>query len=234
MQVVEVPSPPRRTRNAAATRAHILAVARAEFVAHGLSGARMDCIASACAVNKSLLYHYFGSKEDLYLAVIEDIWVSLRANQRDAELLALPPEQAMRRLVTNTFDHFVATPELIRLMSVENIHNARHLQRSTVVKPLYGNLLDTLQTILKRGQSEGIFRRKVDVIDLYLSISGLAYFFLSNQHTLSWLLDRTLVTPRRVAARRRHVVDMVLAYLVHPQPEGQDVPAAQSGERRQG
>jgi TetR/AcrR family transcriptional regulator len=234
MQAVEVPSPPRRTRNAAATRAHILAVAQAEFVAHGLSGARMDRIAAASAVNKNLLYHYFGSKEDLYLEVIEEIWAGLRANQRDEELLALPPEQAMRRLVTNTFDHFVATPELIRLMSVENIHNARNLRRSTVVRPLYGNLLDTLRTILRRGQSEGIFRRKVDVIDLYLSISGLAYFFLSNQHTLSWLLDRPLVTPRRVAARRRHVADMVLAYLVHPQPEGQDGAATQSGGRRLG
>ncbi len=234
MEVVEVPFTPRRPRNAAVTRAHILAIAQAEFVAHGLSGARMDRIAASCAVNKNLLYHYFGSKEDLYLAVIEGIWAGLRANQRDDELLALPPEPAMRRLVTNTFDHFVATPELIRLMSVENIHYARNLRRSTVVKPLYGNLLDTLQTILKRGQSEGIFRRKVDVIDLYLSISGLAYFFLSNQHTLSWLLDRPLVTPRRVAARRRHVADMVLAYLVHPQPEGQDVPAAQSDQRRQG
>ncbi len=234
MQAVEVPSPPRRPRNAAATRAHILAVAQAEFVAHGLSGARMDRIAAASAVNKNLLYHYFGSKEDLYLEVIEAIWAGLRANQRDEELLALPPELAMRRLVTNTFDHFVATPELIRLMSVENIHNARNLRRSTVVRPLYGNLLDTLRTILRRGQSEGIFRRKVDVIDLYLSISGLAYFFLSNQHTLSWLLDRPLVTPRRVAARRRHVTDMVLAYLVHPQPEGQVGAAKQSGGRRLG
>ncbi len=227
-------TPPRRTRNAAATRAHILAVAQAEFVDHGLSGARMDRIATACAVNKNLLYHYFGSKEDLYLAVIEAIWAGLRAHQRDDELLALPPDQAMRRLVTNTFDHFVATPELIRLMSVENIHYARNLRRSTTVKPLYGDLLDTLRTILQRGQSEGMFRPGVDVIDLYLSISGLAYFFLSNQHTLSWLLDRPLVTPRRVAARRRHVVDMVLAYLVHPSPDGQDMPAAQSGERRQG
>jgi TetR/AcrR family transcriptional regulator len=234
MQVVEAPSPARRARNAAATRAHILTVAQAEFVAHGLSGARMDRIAATCAVNKNLLYHYFGSKEDLYLAVIEAIWSGLRASQRDEELVALPPEQAMRRLVTNTFDHFVATPELIRLMSVENIHYARNLRRSKAVKPLYGNLLGTLRTILRRGQSEGIFRRKVDVIDLYLSISGLAYFFLSNQYTLSWLLDRPLVTPRRVAARRRHVVDMVLAYLVHPSPEGQDVPVAQSGEGRLG
>ncbi len=234
MQVIAAREPPRRARNAAATRAHLHPVAQAEFVAHGLSGARMDRIAETCAVNKNLLYHYFGSKEDLYLSVIEGIWAGLRANQHDDELMAMPPERAMRRLVTNTFDHFVATPELIRLMSVENIHYARNLRRSTAVKPLYGNLLDTLQTILRRGQSEGIFRRKVDVIDLYLSISGLAYFFLSNQYTLSWLLDRPLVTPRRVAARRRHVVDMVLAYLVHPSSEGQNMLAAQSGEGRKG
>ena len=234
MQAAAAPSSVRRTRNAAATRARILAVAQAEFVAHGLSGARMDRIAETSGVNKNLLYHYFGSKDDLYLEVIEGIWMGLRANQRDEELLALPPERAMRQLVINTFDHFVATPDLIRLMSVENIHNARNLMRSTVVKPLYANLLGTLETILRRGQAAGVFRRKVDVIDLYLSISGLAYFFLSNQHTLSWLLDRTLVTPRRIAARRRHMADMVLAYLMHPPPEEQDGTAARSNDRRRG
>ena len=67
--------------------------------------------------------------------------------------------------------------------------------------------------LLKRGQEEGVFRANVDAVDLYLSISGLAYFFLSNQHTLSWLLDRDLAARRRVLKRRQHVVEMVLSYL---------------------
>jgi TetR/AcrR family transcriptional regulator len=98
-------------------------------------------------------------------------------------------------------------------MSIENIHYGEHLKRSGSTKSLYSGLLDTIRILLKRGQQEGVFRANVDPVDLYLSISGLAYFFLSNQHTLSWLLDRDLAARRRVLKRRGHVVEMVLAYL---------------------
>lgn len=211
--------PARQTRNAEATRARILETARVEFVTHGLNGARVDRIAEQSGVNKNLIYHYFGSKDDLYLEVLEGIYAGLRARQEDESLRDLPPVEAMRRLVANTFDHFVATPDLIRLMSIENIHYAANLKRSTGVKPLYRGLLDTISHILKRGQAEGVFRAEVDPADLYLSISGLAYFFLSNQHTLSWLLDRDLVGTKRVATRRQHVVTMVLSYLTHISPD---------------
>ncbi len=108
---------------------------------------------------------------------------------RDRHLRELSPIEGIRRLVEITFDHFVATPDLIRLMSVENIHFGKYLRRSQSVKPLYRDLLETLEILLRLGQDEGCFRPEVDAVDLYLSISGLAYFFLSNQHTLSWLLD---------------------------------------------
>lgn len=214
-----LPKAAKQTRNAEATRARILATARIEFVTHGLNGARVDRIAELSSVNKNLIYHYFGSKDDLYLEVLEGIYAGLRARQEDESLRDLAPVEAMSRLVANTFDHFTATPDLIRLMSVENIHYAANLKRSTSVKPLYRGLLDTIEHILERGQAEGAFRQNVDAADLYLSISGLAYFFLSNQHTLSWLLDRDLVARRRVATRRQHVVQMVLSYLTHISPD---------------
>jgi TetR/AcrR family transcriptional regulator len=216
----EVAEPPQKvTRNAEGSRARILAAARVEFVTYGLNGARVDRIAEQSGVNKNLIYHHFGSKEGLYLDVLEGIYAGLRARQRDEDLRDLPPVEGMSRLVANTFEHFVATPDLIRLMSIENIHYAQHLKRSTTVKPLYRGLLDTIEAILRRGQAEGRFRRNVDAVDLYLSISGLAYFFLSNQHTLSWLLDRDFVARRRVSKRRQHVVDMVLSYLTHIPPD---------------
>jgi TetR/AcrR family transcriptional regulator len=200
-------------RNPEASRARILDAARIEFVSYGLSGGRVDRIAAQSGVNKNLIYHYFGSKDALYLEVLERIYADLRARQQDEDLRGLPPVEGMKRLVSSTFDHFVATPDLIRLMSIENIHYGEHLKRSKSTRPLYGGLLDTIRILLKRGQQEGLFRANVDPVDLYLSISGLAYFFLSNQHTLSWLLDRDLAARRRVLKRRAHVVEMVLAYL---------------------
>ena len=208
--------PVKAVRNAEASRVKILDAARIEFVSHGLSGARVDRIAAQSGVNKNLIYHYFGSKDVLYLAVLERIYSGLRSSQDDNDLRELPPVEGMRKLVGNTFDHFVATPDLIRLMSVENIHYGVHLKTSKTVKPLYRGLLDTIRILLKRGQDKGVFQADVDPIDLYLSISGLAYFFLSNQHTLSWLLDHNLASRRRVAKRREHVIDMVLSYLTQP------------------
>lgn len=211
--------PVKATRNAEASRIKILDAARIEFVSHGLNGARVDRIAAQSGVNKNLIYHYFGSKGALYLAVLERIYTGLRSSQHDQELRQLPPVEGMRCLVGNTFDHFVATPDLIRLMSVENIHYGEHLKTSKTVKPLYRGLLDTIRILLKRGQDEGVFRADVDPVDLYLSISGLAYFFLSNQHTLSWLLDHNLASRQRVAKRREHVIAMVLSYLTRRAPE---------------
>jgi TetR/AcrR family transcriptional regulator len=208
------------TRNPRASRARILEAARNEFVAYGLSGARVDRIAHDSGVNKNLIYHYFGSKDALYLAVLEGIYAGLRERQRDEDLRELPPVEGIRRLVESTFDHFVATPELIRLMSVENIHFGEYLKRSRSIKPLYSGLLDTIEILLKRGQAAGTFRPDVDAVDLYLSISGLAYFFLSNQHTLSWLLDRDLAARRRVNKRRQHVVEVVLGYLLGSSLDG--------------
>ena len=214
--------PSKIVRNPEASRARILEAARIEFVSYGLSGGRVDRIAAQSAVNKNLIYHYFGSKDALYLAVLERIYADLRASQQDQDLRNLPPVEGMKRLVSSTFDHFVATPDLIRLMSIENIHYGEHLKRSASTRPLYSGLLDTIRILLKRGQQEGVFRANVDPVDLYLSISGLAYFFLSNQHTLSWLLDRDLAARRRVLKRRAHVVEMVLAYLTQASSSGAD------------
>jgi TetR/AcrR family transcriptional regulator len=218
MKLDVTPRPPKIVRNAEASRAKILDAARIEFVTYGLSGGRVDRIAEASGVNKNLIYHYFGSKDALYLEVLERIYADLRARQQDEDLRDLAPVEGMKRLVSSTFDHFVATPDLIRLMSIENIHYAEHLKNSRTTKQLYGGLLDTIRILLKRGQQQGVFRGNVDAIDLYLSISGLAYFFLSNQHTLSWLLDRDLAARRRVQKRRQHVVEMVLSYLTQISP----------------
>jgi TetR/AcrR family transcriptional regulator len=193
----------------------ILSAAQDEFSEFGLNGARIDRIAKRAGASKNLIYHYFGSKDRLYLAVLESIYRQMRQEQDDLALRELPPVEGMRKLVANTFDHFARTPALIRLMSVENIHFAKHLRKSTSVKPLYGPLLETIRILLAKGQAAGVFGKNVDVVDLYISVSGLAYFYLSNRHSLSWIFDQPLDEPRRLKQRRKHVVDVILGYLQH-------------------
>lgn len=131
-----------------------------------MNGARIDRIAKQVSASKNLIYHYFGSKERLYIAVLENICRQMRQQQDDVTLRRLPPVEGMRRLVANTFDHFARTPALIRLMNVENIHFAKHLRKSASVKPLYGPLLETISALLEQGQKAGVFRKNVDVVDL--------------------------------------------------------------------
>lgn len=200
-------------RDPVLTRKLILSAASDEFAANGLNGARVDWIVKRTGAAKNLIYHYFGSKEGLYLAVLESTYERMREGQKDLNAQALSPIEGMRALVANTFDHFVQSPALIRIMSIENIHYARHLKKSKTVRPLYAPLLRSIRTLLARGQHEGVFREDVDPVDLYISIAGLSYFYLSNQHSLSWIFRQRFAGARRLAKRRAHIVDMIMGYL---------------------
>ena len=195
------------------TKTLILSAAQDEFAQYGLNGARVDRIAKRVGASKNLIYHYFGNKDRLYLIVLEEIYRRMRKDQQDLVLHSRPPVEGMRSLVANTFQHFTRAPALIRLMSIENIHHARHLKKSTSVKPLYKPLLKTIRSLLASGQAAGVFRKDVDAVDLYISIAGLAYFYLSNQYSLSWIFDQNFDEPKRLRQRQQHVVDVILGYL---------------------
>ena len=194
------PKPGRSTRNAGGQPRQDPGCRQDRIRCRMASAARASTASpSRAGVNKNLIYHYFGSKDALYLAVLERIYADLRASQQDQDLRRLPPVEGMKRLVSNTFDHFVATPDLIRLMSIENIHYgaASEDARSASSRSIAACSTPSgfCSSAARKRACSGA---NVDPVDLYLSISGLAYFFLSNQHTLSWLLDRDLAARRRV------------------------------------
>ena len=76
----------------------------------------------------------------------------------------------------------------------ENFHRGKHLRKSKLTKDSYSGLLDKLSQLLKQGEKAGDFRPAVDAAELYVSISALAYHYLSNRYTLAYLLDRKLST----------------------------------------
>ena len=200
-------------RDAAATRARILAAALAEFADKGLAGARVDAIAASARSNKRMIYYYFGGKEPLYLAVLEEAYADLRASEAALELSRLPPDEAMRALVEFKFDYFQAHPELIRLLTNENVHHARHLRRSKRLRDLHVSLVERIGALLRAGSAAGVFRRNVDPLQLYMSIAALSYFYFSNRATLSTAFGEDLHTQRAAASRRSHAVDVIAGYL---------------------
>jgi TetR/AcrR family transcriptional regulator len=200
-------------RDAASSRRLLLASARAAFAAKGLMGARVEEIAREAGLNKQLVYHYFGSKDDLYLAVLERVYGEIREQEHRLSLADLPPDEAMTKLVLFSFDYLAAHPEFIALLNDENAQGARHLQRSRRVHEMHSPLIQLLRQTLSQGAATGLFRGDIDPLQLYVSIAGLAYFYFSNNRTLSAIFGRDLSSPRAIAARRRHVLDFVMAAL---------------------
>lgn len=200
-------------RNPAATRRKLLAAARHEFAENGLAGARVDEIAARAGVNKQLVYHYFGDKDALYLAVLEWVYEEIRDQERELNLEGLPPEQAIRKLIESSFDHLAAHPDFIVLLNDENRGGARHVRRSKRLEAMHSPLVSIVSKILSEGVRNGTFRRGINPLHLYISIAGLSYFFFSNTPTLSAIFGRNLGSPAAKRARRKHVVDLVMQAL---------------------
>jgi len=192
------------------TREAILVAAQDEFAAKGLAGGRVNVIARNSGANKRMIYHYFGSKDGLYLAALERVYEGLRGEERTLHLDHLAPEVAIRRLVEFNFDYSRAHPELISLINNENLHRARHLRKSKKVRDLHSPFVKLIRDILKRGVAKGVFRRGLDPVDVYITIAAVGYFFLSNNWTLSAIFGRNLAAEQAVRGRRRHNVDMIL------------------------
>ncbi len=202
-----------RTRDPARARAAILAAATEVFAAQGLGGARDDEIARRAGCNKALLYHYFGNKEALYLAVLEATYERIRSAEAALDLERLDPHEAMTRLVDFTWRYFQDHPEFIHLVNTENLYQAKHLAASEGVHELHHPLVERIRDILVRGVERSEFRAGVDPVQLYITIASLGYFYLSNAPTLGVVFSRNLLSARALGARRRHIQEVVTGFL---------------------
>jgi len=208
------PAPEERLRDADRSQAIILAAARGEFAEYGLGGARMDRIAERAGLNKRLIYYYFDDKEKLFQAVLEQAYRDIREQENTLHLLDLEPAAAVRRLIEFTWNYYLEHPEFITLLNSANLHKARHLEGSERARALNSPLIETLAEILERGRRQGAFRGGVDPVQLYVSIAGLSYFYLSNNHTLSAIFGRDLMAPKALNERLSHMADVILGYLI--------------------
>ena len=208
------PSPgEERLRDADRSQSTILAAARDEFAEHGLGGARVDRIAERAGLNKRLIYYYFEDKEKLFQAVLEHTYRDIREEERKLRLQELEPVTAVRRLVEFTWQYYLDHPEFLTLLNSANLHRARHLSESKRARELNSPVIETLGAVLERGRKEGVFRGGVDPVQLYVSIAGLAYFYLSNSHTLSAIFGRDLLSPKARAERLSHMTEVIVGYL---------------------
>lgn len=202
------------TRNKERTRSYILDAATAEFAERGFQGARLEHIAARAETNKRMVYYYFNSKDELFREVMEQAYKSIRDTERELHLLEQAPIDAVRTLVTFTWNYYLEHPDFIGLLNTENQHRAAHLSETADLQALNSPLIETLQEVLARGQREGVFRGGVDPLQLYISIAAMSYFYLSNKHTLGAIFGRDLMTTKAKAERLHHTLDVIVGYLL--------------------
>jgi AcrR family transcriptional regulator len=206
-------SAPSRTNDPARTMAGILDVATTEFAQKGLSGARIDEIAAATQTSKRMIYYYFGSKEGLYIAVLEEAYRRMRAIEADLHLEDLSPEDALRKLVGFTFDHHHDNADFIRLVMTENMERGAFMAQSKVIQKLNVTAISAVKALYVRGVASGVFRANIDAIDLHASISALTFFNVANRHTFSLIFKRDFDAPRVLRERRDSVIEMIVRFV---------------------
>ncbi len=204
---------PSRTNDPARTMAGILEVATAEFAAKGLSGARIDEIASITKTSKRMIYYYFESKEGLYIAVLEEAYRRIRQIEQQLHLEDLAPEEALRKLVGFTVDYQWNNPDFVRLVMNENIHRGEFLAQSKTIQGLNIPVVHAVQQVYERGVQQGVFRPHLDPLDLHMTMSALSFFNVSNHDTFSLIFKHSLNNAANFQARRESIIETMVRYV---------------------
>ena len=202
-----------RTNDPERTMAGILEMATIEFAEKGLDGARIDEIAAATKTSKRMIYYYFGSKEGLYRAVLEDMYRRMRSIESGLHLADLPPVEALQELVGFTFDHHHSNENFIRLVMSENMQRGAYLSQSKSIQDLNVPAIAAIRELYDRGVASGVFRAGLDPVDIHASISALTFFNVSNKHTFGLIFKQDPAETDAIATRRNNVIEMVLRYM---------------------
>jgi AcrR family transcriptional regulator len=203
----------KRVSPAEGTRERILRIAINEFSERGYSGARVLTICRKSRANPRMIYHYFGGKDRLYVAVLEHVLGELRAEELKLDFEHVDPVNGMMQLFNFTYDHFGKHPELIHILSGENLLRARFLKKSSRTPLVASPLIAMISELLKRGEKAGIFRRGIDPLQLYVTMVGFAYFHRSNAHTLSVIFKSDILKSDWQAVHKRYAREMLLGFL---------------------
>jgi AcrR family transcriptional regulator len=195
---------------AIATRDSILRAATRVFAKHGYDGGRVEQISKAARSYDRMIYYYFGSKEGLFIAVIEEAY--RRFNEAESALVLdeAQPAQALAAVIRFVWGYYQKNPEFITLLNTENLHRGRHIGKSLRARELSSPVIGVTARVLAAGVQQKLFRPDLAARDVYLMIAAMGYFYLSNRYTLSAFLGESLDTPAALAHWEAFMIDAVL------------------------
>ena len=203
----------RKPKAPVANRARIVKAAIDEFASRGFKGASMDAIAARTHTTRAMINYYFGGKEKLYIAVLEQVYGEIREAEGGLDLDHLPPEDAVRRIVEFTYHYYVEHEGFVRLVVAENQARGRHLRKSRMMRTLNRPIIDRLARVIERGQAAGRFRPGVDPVEVHKAIAALGMFNVTNQYTFGAIFQREMGAKGELVRRCEMVNDLILSYL---------------------
>lgn len=203
-----------RKRDPDASRERILKAATAEFAEKGFGDARVDEIARRAGINKRMLYHYFGNKDELFQAVLEEIYDTICFSGQSLDFDSMSPRDGLMALVDFVWNYYLANPESIRLLNTENLHDARHLRSSKRARDMHPPFETAIDNLMRRGVEAKVFHLGIDPVDLYVTIVSMVYYYLSNSATLSVAFGRDLRAPDQIARWHNQVRDVIGRYVL--------------------
>jgi AcrR family transcriptional regulator len=206
-----------KSRDPIATRARILAAAKAEFARKGLGGARVDDIAARAKANKRMLYHYFGNKEELFRITLEDAYAGIREAEAKLEIEKDDPITALKRLIRFTWGYYLENPEFITLVNSENLHKARHIKSSERMREMSRPFVGRMRTLLERGAEAGLFRKDLDPVQVNITIAAIGYYYLTNRFTGSIVFERDLMSKAALEQRLDFNIRTILRVICTPE-----------------
>lgn len=202
---------PRRTPRE--SRERLLRAATKEFVAHGFAGARINRIVKRANSNPRMVYHYFGSKSQLYVAVLEEALGGLRQREMQIDVEHLDPHDGLLQLFDFMSEHFERRQYLVRLLSAENLLKAKYMRTSTRIPEMSSPVLAMIERLIERGAKTGKLADGLDGLRLYILMVALSQFHLSSVHTLSIIFGRDLSVEAWRRARMNDARRMLTKFL---------------------
>src|SRR5690349_16616835 len=203
----------RKPKAPAANRARMVQAAIDEFASRGFKGASMDAIAARTHTTRALINYYFGGKERLYIAVLEQVYAEIREAEAALDLDHLEPQAAIRQIVDFTYHYYLEHAGFVRIVVAENQARGRHLKKSKAMRTLNRPIIERLAEVIARGQRQGLFRRDVDAVEIHKAIAALGMFNVTNRYTFGAIFQRDMGRKGDVARRRRIVADIIVSYL---------------------
>ncbi len=204
---------PKRKNDPKGLKKRIIAGALTTFTEYGMQGALFEQIADNAQTTKRMVVYHFGSKEKLYIEVLEQVYQAIRQHENGLSLAAMELELAMSKLVEASFDYHVSHPDFMRLVCTENLLRGRYITQSPRIKALNRSALDVLEAILTRGQQQGVFIREIETIDVYHLINSICVHHVSNRYTFNALFSPDNSEEESIRRNRQLAVAATLRYI---------------------